>query len=98
MLFAIPLMTVVLTGTGSIVLFLTYITFVDFMNNLGHCNFELIPAELFSIFPPLKYIMYTPTYVSLSLSVWLNIISIPPNHKIPSPVVIVDIGGNGNSS
>ncbi|KAL8119404.1 hypothetical protein AgCh_016793 [Apium graveolens] len=65
MLFAIPLMTAVLTGTGSVVLFFTYITFVDFMNNLGHCNFELIPAELFSIFPPLKYIMYTPTYHSL---------------------------------
>ncbi|KAK1364665.1 Protein ECERIFERUM like [Heracleum sosnowskyi] len=65
LLFAIPLMTVVMTGTGSIALFFTYITFVDFMNNLGHCNFELIPAKLFSIFPPLKYIMYTPSYHSL---------------------------------
>ncbi|KAL1809180.1 hypothetical protein DCAR_0728722 [Daucus carota subsp. sativus] len=65
LLFAIPLMTAALTETGSIALFLFYITFVDFMNNMGHCNFELIPKKLFSIFPPLKYIMYTPSYHSL---------------------------------
>ncbi|KDP28916.1 hypothetical protein JCGZ_14687 [Jatropha curcas] len=32
---------------------------------MGHCNFELIPDSLFSVFPPLKYLMYTPTYHSL---------------------------------
>ncbi|MBA0869405.1 hypothetical protein Goshw_027773 [Gossypium schwendimanii] len=31
------------------------------MNNMGHCNFELIPNWVFSIFPPLKYLMYTPS-------------------------------------
>ncbi|MBA0694764.1 hypothetical protein Goari_005036 [Gossypium aridum] len=31
------------------------------MNNMGHCNFELIPNWVFSIFPPVKYIMYTPS-------------------------------------
>ncbi|XP_071735972.1 very-long-chain aldehyde decarbonylase GL1-5-like [Rutidosis leptorrhynchoides] len=35
------------------------------MNNMGHCNFELIPKRAFEIFPPLKYIMYTPSYHSL---------------------------------
>lgn len=68
MLFSIPMLTVTLTGIGSIVSFAGYVTYIDFMNNLGHCNFELIPNKLFSIFPPLKHLMYTPTYVSSSLN------------------------------
>ncbi|KAM7480770.1 hypothetical protein LguiB_005353 [Lonicera macranthoides] len=31
------------------------------MNMMGHCNFEMVPNKLFSIFPPLKFLMYTPT-------------------------------------
>jgi aldehyde decarbonylase len=31
------------------------------MNYLGHCNFELVPRLLFDVFPPLKYLMYTPS-------------------------------------
>lgn len=73
MLFAIPLLTTTLTETASIVSFVGYITFIDFMNNLGHCNFELIPRKLFSIFPPLKYLMYTPSYVPLFLFQSLSI-------------------------
>ncbi|KAG7946042.1 hypothetical protein I3843_14G017700 [Carya illinoinensis] len=65
MLFTIPLLTTVFTGTASIASFAGYITFIDFMNNLGHCNFELIPKWLFSIFPPLKYLIYTPSFHSL---------------------------------
>lgn len=64
-LFAIPLLTVTLTGTGSIASLAGYVTYIDFMNNMGHCNFELIPKSLFSIFPPLKYLMYTPSFHSL---------------------------------
>ncbi|XP_071735971.1 very-long-chain aldehyde decarbonylase CER1-like [Rutidosis leptorrhynchoides] len=64
-LFAIPLTTITLTRTSSIVAFAGYVTYIDIMNNMGHCNFELIPKWAFSIFPPLKYIMYTPTYHSL---------------------------------
>lgn len=60
-LFAIPLVTMPLTGTGSIGAYLIYITYIDLMNNMGHCNFELIPNWVFSIFPPLKYFMYTPS-------------------------------------
>ncbi|KAF4395290.1 hypothetical protein F8388_001677 [Cannabis sativa] len=44
---------------------LRYITYIDFMNNLGHCNFELIPKWFFSLFPLLKYLMYTPSFHSL---------------------------------
>ncbi|WOH14269.1 hypothetical protein DCAR_0933788 [Daucus carota subsp. sativus] len=64
-LFFIPMIMVALTGTGSIVSFFGYVTYIDLMNNLGHCNFELIPRKLFTIFPPLMYIMYTPSYHSL---------------------------------
>ncbi|ONI22185.1 hypothetical protein PRUPE_2G112600 [Prunus persica] len=64
-LFAIPMLTTTLTGTASIISFAGYVTYIDFMNNMGHCNFELIPNWLFSIFPPLKYLMYTPSFHSL---------------------------------
>ncbi|PPS09702.1 hypothetical protein GOBAR_AA10947 [Gossypium barbadense] len=57
--------TFVLTGTGSIIAIAGYITYIDLMNNMGHCNFELIPNWVFSIFPPLKYLMYTPSFHSL---------------------------------
>ncbi|KVH97214.1 Fatty acid hydroxylase [Cynara cardunculus var. scolymus] len=65
LLFSIPLLTMTLTKTGSIVAFAGYVTYIDVMNNMGHCNFELIPKIAFDIFPPLKYLMYTPTYHSL---------------------------------
>ncbi|KAK2405968.1 Fatty acid hydroxylase superfamily [Trifolium repens] len=65
LLFAIPKMTLVLTNRASLVVMVGYVTYIDFMNNLGHCNFEIIPKWLFDIFPPLKYLMYTPSYHSL---------------------------------
>ncbi|KAF3446990.1 hypothetical protein FNV43_RR12170 [Rhamnella rubrinervis] len=68
-LFAIPLLTTVLTGTASIASFAGYITYIDFMNNMGHCNFELVSNCLFSLFPPLKYLMYTPSHPKLKINV-----------------------------
>ncbi|KAK1583650.1 hypothetical protein Q3G72_025832 [Acer saccharum] len=64
-LFSIPIVTSMLVGTLSLASITGYLTYIDFMNNMGHCNFELIPKWLFSIFPPLKYLMYTPSYHSL---------------------------------
>ncbi|MCL7046789.1 hypothetical protein MKW94_007031, partial [Papaver nudicaule] len=64
-LFGIPMAVPVLTGTASIAAMLLYITYVDFMNNLGHCNFEVVPKWVFDVFPVLKYIMYTPSFHSL---------------------------------
>ncbi|RZC91539.1 hypothetical protein C5167_027603 [Papaver somniferum] len=64
-LFMIPLLNMVFTGTGSIVAFAAYITYIDFMNNMGHCNFEFIPSSLFTTFPFLKCIFYTASYHSL---------------------------------
>ncbi|OMO68236.1 Fatty acid hydroxylase [Corchorus capsularis] len=65
LLFAIPLITMALTGTGSLVAAFGYITYIDLMNNMGHCNFQLVPKWIFSAFPLVKYLMYTPSYHSL---------------------------------
>lgn len=64
-LFAIPMLTTLLTTTASVASLAGYVSYIDFMNNMGHCNFELVPKSLFSIFPPLKYLVYTPSFHSL---------------------------------
>ncbi|RWR86246.1 protein ECERIFERUM 1-like protein [Cinnamomum micranthum f. kanehirae] len=65
LLFTIPFLAMAFTGTASVSAAAGYLTYLDFMNNLGHCNFELVPKWLFTIFPFLKYFMYTPTFHSL---------------------------------
>ncbi|XP_008344085.1 very-long-chain aldehyde decarbonylase CER1-like [Malus domestica] len=65
LLFSIPMLATVFMGTASVISLVGYHTYIDFMNNMGHCNFELIPNCLFSLFPPLKYLMYTPSFHSL---------------------------------
>ncbi|GJM87324.1 hypothetical protein PR202_ga03265 [Eleusine coracana subsp. coracana] len=64
-LFAIPLLTTIGTQTASVTVTNGYLIYIDFMNYLGHCNFELVPKCLFDVFPPLKYLMYTPSFHSL---------------------------------
>ncbi|WVZ73167.1 hypothetical protein U9M48_021511 [Paspalum notatum var. saurae] len=64
-LFAIPLLTMVATGTASVAVTNGYLVYIDFMNYLGHCNLELVPRLLFDLLPPLKYLMYTPSFHSL---------------------------------
>ncbi|CAJ1948842.1 unnamed protein product [Sphenostylis stenocarpa] len=51
--------------TSSVGAMVAYVTYIDFMNNMGHSNFEVVPKWLFQIFPPLKYLMYTPSFHSL---------------------------------
>ncbi|XP_050874311.1 very-long-chain aldehyde decarbonylase CER1 isoform X2 [Lathyrus oleraceus] len=58
LLFAIPKLTLVFSNKASVVAMVGYVTYIDFMNNLGHCNFEVVPKWLFDIFPPLKYFMF----------------------------------------
>ncbi|XP_010496697.1 PREDICTED: protein CER1-like 1 [Camelina sativa] len=65
LLFAIPMVTASLCGILSIVPIIGYMTYIDFMNNMGHCNFELFPKRLFHLFPPLKFLCYTPSFHSL---------------------------------
>ncbi|KAM0829416.1 hypothetical protein ACQ4PT_066887 [Festuca glaucescens] len=43
LLFSVPMITCTLTGTASIITFEIYVIYIDFMNNMGHCNFELVP-------------------------------------------------------
>ncbi|KAG5054729.1 hypothetical protein JHK85_007239 [Glycine max] len=64
-LFAIPLLTLAFTKKASMMVVFGYVTYIDFMNNMGHCNFEIIPTWLFNMFPLLKYLMYTPSFHSL---------------------------------
>ncbi|KAK6235187.1 hypothetical protein SCA6_010524 [Theobroma cacao] len=64
-LFLIPISTSIYIGKASIIGVFTYFTVIDFLNNMGHCNFEFIPEWAFTIFPPLKYIVYTPSFHSL---------------------------------
>ncbi|KAF7820626.1 very-long-chain aldehyde decarbonylase CER1-like [Senna tora] len=64
-LFIIPVSTTLFTRTASIASLFGYIFYIDFMNNLGHCNFEFFPRYLFSFFPFFKYLCYTPSFHSL---------------------------------
>ncbi|XP_068656121.1 very-long-chain aldehyde decarbonylase GL1-5-like [Aristolochia californica] len=64
-LFSIPQLAMLFTGTNSHLALIIYLTYIDFMNNMGHCNFELVPNWVFKFFPPLKYLMYTPSFHSL---------------------------------
>ncbi|CAM8899559.1 unnamed protein product [Rhodiola kirilowii] len=64
-LFGLPMMIPIFTGVASVGCIAGYLFYVDMLNCIGHCNFEFIPKWVFSIFPPLKYIMYTPTFHSL---------------------------------
>ncbi|MCO5563553.1 hypothetical protein L7F22_017198 [Adiantum nelumboides] len=64
-LIGLPLVATILLGHPSIGIFYAYVMFVDFMNSWGHCNFEFIPTWVFTDFPILKYLIYSPTYHSL---------------------------------
>ncbi|KAL2321973.1 hypothetical protein Fmac_026352 [Flemingia macrophylla] len=65
LLFIIPVSTIVFTKTASLMAVFGYVTYIDFMNNMGHCNFEMVPTWLFRIFPAFKFLMYTPSFHSL---------------------------------
>lgn len=64
-IFAIPLLGTWLLGGASITMFYAYWLGFDFFNAIGHCNWEFIPTEVFRVCPPLKYLIYTPSYHSL---------------------------------
>ncbi|KAJ1430135.1 putative domain Wax2, C-terminal [Sesbania bispinosa] len=64
-LFAIPMLTTLFIRKSSVAALYGYIFYIDVMNNMGHCNFEFFPKKLFSIFPQLKYLSYTPSFHSL---------------------------------
>ena len=45
-------------------MFYAYLLGFDLLNNIGHCNFEFIPAWFMNL-PLMKYLIYTPSYHSL---------------------------------
>ncbi|KAH0707023.1 hypothetical protein KY289_012099 [Solanum tuberosum] len=61
----IPILGCYVMGYGSIAMIYSYVLVFDFLRCLGHCNFEIIPHQLFLAFPFMKYLIYTPTYHSL---------------------------------
>lgn len=58
---ALPGVLTFLGGRGSIAMIYAYLLSFDFLNGLGHCNFECTPSWLYKAFPPLKYLIYTPS-------------------------------------
>jgi len=60
-IFAIPMLTTLFIKKSSVAALYGYIFYIDFMNNMGHCNFEFFPKKLLSYFPILKYLSYTPS-------------------------------------
>ncbi|AES88379.2 fatty acid hydroxylase superfamily protein [Medicago truncatula] len=60
-----PITSTMFVKKSSIAAVYGYIFYIDFMNNMGHCNFEFFPKKLFSYFPLLKYLSYTPSFHSL---------------------------------
>jgi sterol desaturase/sphingolipid hydroxylase (fatty acid hydroxylase superfamily) len=63
--FAIPLVGTWACGGASICMLYVYLLGFDFMNNLGHINAEIVPSSLYSAFPPLRYLLYNPSFHSL---------------------------------
>lgn len=60
-IFALPGVLTFFGGQGSVSMVYAYLLTFDFLNGLGHCNFEFIPTWLFKAVPALKYLIYTPS-------------------------------------
>mmetsp|Transcript_8399 Transcript_8399/g.29457 ORF Transcript_8399/g.29457 Transcript_8399/m.29457 type:complete len:625 (+) Transcript_8399:335-2209(+) len=63
--FAVPLLGTWACGGGSVAMFYAYLLGFDFMNAVGHCNWEFVPRQIFRALPFLKYMVYTPSFHSL---------------------------------
>ncbi|XP_010278025.1 PREDICTED: protein ECERIFERUM 3 [Nelumbo nucifera] len=61
----IPVLGASLMGAGSISLIYGYVLIFDALRCMGLCNVEVIPHQIFRLFPFLKYLIYTATYHSL---------------------------------
>jgi hypothetical protein len=64
-LMALPLAAACATGCGSVALAFGYALAFDALRAMGHCNVEVFPSKPFHAIPVLRYLIYTPTYVSL---------------------------------
>ncbi|KAJ8501302.1 hypothetical protein OPV22_011854 [Ensete ventricosum] len=62
---AAPLLGAFATGHGSASLAYGYVLVFDFLRCMGYSNVEVLPSWLFEALPVLRYILYSPTYLSL---------------------------------
>ncbi|KAK3156162.1 hypothetical protein QOZ80_2AG0103620 [Eleusine coracana subsp. coracana] len=60
-----PLAGAFLTGAGSVGLVYGYALAFDYLRAMGYSNVEVVSPRVFDAFPPLRYILYTPSYLSL---------------------------------
>lgn len=65
---ALPLAGACAAGCNSVALAFAYVLAFDNLRAMGHCNVEVFPSSLFQAIPALRYLIYTPTYVTLSPS------------------------------
>ncbi|KAG8058265.1 hypothetical protein GUJ93_ZPchr0002g25500 [Zizania palustris] len=61
----VPLAGAFLMGAGSVGLVYGHAIAFDYLRSMGYSNVEVIPPGVFQAFPPLRYLLYTPTYLSL---------------------------------
>ncbi|CAL9110508.1 unnamed protein product [Musa textilis] len=62
---AAPLLGAFATGHGSASLAYGYVLVFDFLRCMGYSNVEAVPSRLFEALPVLRYLLYSPTYLSL---------------------------------
>ncbi|XP_066371410.1 very-long-chain aldehyde decarbonylase GL1-3-like [Miscanthus floridulus] len=60
-----PLAGAFLAGAGSVSLVYGYVLLFDYLRCMGYSNVEVISHKAFAAFPPLRYLIYTATYLSL---------------------------------
>ncbi|XP_034588541.1 very-long-chain aldehyde decarbonylase GL1-2 [Setaria viridis] len=60
-----PLAGAFLLGAGSIGLVYAHAFVFDYLRAMGYSNVEVVSPRVFDAFPPLRYILYTPSYLSL---------------------------------
>ncbi|KAL5225070.1 hypothetical protein ABZP36_011709 [Zizania latifolia] len=60
-----PLVGAFLAGCGSVSLVYGHILLFDYLRCMGYSNVEVISHKTFQAFPFLRYLIYTPTYLSL---------------------------------
>lgn len=59
-----PLAGAFLAGAGSVSLVYGHVLLFDCLRCMGYSNVEVISHRAFAAFPPLRYLVYTATYVS----------------------------------
>ncbi|KAF8691264.1 hypothetical protein HU200_040388 [Digitaria exilis] len=60
-----PIAGAFLMGFGSLGLVYGHAFVFDYLRAMGYSNVEVVSPRVFDAFPPLRYILYTPSYLSL---------------------------------